>query len=550
MPPKKNGHQMDNPIFEILKDLNIAPSEDISQLFSDSKLIINKKHLLSLSIQKMTIEDAILKQDSNSKFIYTEETLKMVIDGSFISEKFSKKELLNIFGNQNSSLINLIIELKIFTKILIINDWRDFDPEFLNLIQREPICLTLLKNKSLKEEISVKYLVDEHGELCEEYLNYLDKCMEFMNWEKFKEDPGFIFEYELPTLQKIRAKFNMKKFLCHLLFCYDSFSTMEQIDNLICLNYDFIDWKLMKKIMDNYSSLEQENENQKRLWLKTTFETNSSYFSNKDIAKWIRDNETKYHHQGYSEIPEFHKFANHDPSIFEFFCIESLFVSQLVDYGKLVEYLEDDNIFTKSDYDKKIVSKMYQFILENRSNNSFKKIASNPQKTLFKMKANKLKEHMNSEFLSLPMEILLEFGKTIVKTSLKEILEADNWDDLADFHVKIRNKEIKLDELFGKKFKLKNDVLESFGSNKAFVRCCICLESENKKLYLFDICSHSICWTCFQNYLSSKGLSGNAIKIGNRIKINLTNDMPQLPCPTCRLETVSKKFIVLIELFC
>ena len=84
---------------------------------------------------------------------------------------------------------------------------------------------------------------------------------------------------------------------------------------------------------------------------------------------------------------------------------------------------------------------MIELLLENRANPSFQTIAKNPRNTLFKLKQLNLKVHMDPDFLAIePFEISLQFKTTIVKTTLKELLEADDWNNLADFHEKIKNK--------------------------------------------------------------------------------------------------------------
>ena len=540
---------MEIPIFKILERLEPLPSKDINKLFSASSLIINKKHLLSLWIKKISIESAIFKEDPDSKVIFTPETLKMVIEDSFICEKFSKKMLLNIFANQNSDLIKFILDTQTFTKIYLINDIMDFDSDFLNLSQNNNICLKLLEDKSLNGKIRLKYLVDDgKGETNLGFLEHLEKCDELLNWKKFEESKRFVLDvFGSSELRKIRKQFPMKKIVSHLLYSTPC-PPPRQIDTLICLNEDFVDSKILKKILSCYCRMEDENRLNR---FQQIFGTNNSfYFSNKDIASWIYANQNLYFEGNYYEIKDLISYSFHDDSIYQWFCKNKLFIENLVDYAKLIEFLEKIDF---SDFNLKTISFMFQFILIKRTNVNFKKMARNPRKTLFKMKRFNLKGQMESDFLAIePFEIFLEFGETVVKTSLKELLDADDWDNLADFHNKIKNKEINLNALIGINLRLENEIFKSLGTSKASVKCCICLDGgENKELHIFDVCSHIICWKCFDDYLISKGLLlTKTTKNGNKVRIDCQGRDNKMQCPNCRLETFSNNSITLIKLFC
>ena len=101
--------------------------------------------------------------------------MQMVIDKSLVSEKHSIKDILSIFANQNPKLIQKILDLEIFSKILIINDIKEYRSEHLNIKQGSDLSFELLEKKDLKLKISIKTLVDFKGSLNFKYLEHLPK---------------------------------------------------------------------------------------------------------------------------------------------------------------------------------------------------------------------------------------------------------------------------------------------------------------------------------------------------------------------------------------
>ena len=100
---------------------------------------------------------------------------------------------------------------------------------------------------------------------------------------------------------------------------------------------------------------------------------------------------------------------------------------------------------------------MIEYIIKNRSKAGFHRVASHPEKILFKIKEYNLEKQMNKNFLSEEIEMILKFQNHDIKTTLKELLEATNWDELSDFKQKVREKAIKIDEILSLNLKTIGD---------------------------------------------------------------------------------------------
>ena len=408
---------MDIPL-EIMKNLKPLNPENFVALFLESKFVINKKHLLILSLEQTSLAKAILQNDPNAKYVFTSETLALFLEEEFSFEKFSKKEILNIFANQNSSLVTKILDLNIFDKIYIINDIEDYEAEALNIRQGSDLSFNLLE----KNCCEIKYLINSEGEINPLYLDHLKKCISLMDPEKIiindnDNSPQFILNLDKSSLQKIMKKFNVKKFL-H--FIYDQFNpcliNQQHIENLIFLNGDFIDSRILALLMNNYTSFDDENHE----WIKNLFKFNEYYFTNYNIAKWISENIEKY--KNYKKIEEFHNYSFHNQKIYDYFYKRGFFVEKLTEFPHLVSFLMVKLESTENlDEDGlPIICKMIEYILENRLNVNFEKVASQPEKILFKIKEYGLKEEMSEEFLSKDFEIRLKFKNHDITTTLMD----------------------------------------------------------------------------------------------------------------------------------
>jgi len=206
---------METPILEIMKNLKSLNPENFLNLFLEPKFIINKKQLLILYLEQMTLEKGIFEDSPNSKFIFTKETLEVAIENDFPSKNFSKKELLNIFANQNGTLLGIILDLKIFGEIYIINNIQDFEVEALNIKQDGDLSFELLENKNIKQQIFIKSLINIKGEINLKYIDHLQKCIVFMDPKKTIVDNDFLnffINVDKSILQKIVKKFNLRSF--------------------------------------------------------------------------------------------------------------------------------------------------------------------------------------------------------------------------------------------------------------------------------------------------------------------------------------------------
>ena len=165
---------MENNSLEIIQTFGSLKVEDFIKLFSQTKFVMNHDHLIMLSLRQTTLEKAIFEEMQNSKILFTKETLKITMGADFDCEKFSKEEIYNIFANQNKDLIYEILDLNLFEEIFIIHSFEDYQNGALNIKKGNDLSYELLENKSLKEKIRIKYLLNEKGELDE-------KLSEFVN---------------------------------------------------------------------------------------------------------------------------------------------------------------------------------------------------------------------------------------------------------------------------------------------------------------------------------------------------------------------------------
>ena len=544
---------MEISILEIMNELKFETPEDFLNLVLEPKFQINKKHLLSLALKQITLEIAIFKDDPNSKFIFTKETLLLIVEEKFFSKTFSKKDHLNIFANQNGNLLWDILDLKVFDKIYIINDIQDYEPEALNIRQGSDLSFEVLQNKMIKEEIFIKYLINREGQINIKYLDHLQNCMFFMNTKTTKvnfDHSEFALNLNKSNLQKITNKFNLKKFLYYIYHQYDPFLlNQNQIENLIVLNGDFIDSKIFVLILNNYHKYKDENQN----WLKTNFKSYDFCFTNYDIVEWISSNPNNpnIYQEYYSKIEEFHNYTFHDQKVYQIFCSCNFFIEEMVEYSHLVNFLMQKlshPIDVGKDHEK-IISEMIKFLIKNRSHSFFQFVASNPEKILFKIKEYNFKKYMEEDFLSENFEIILKFHNHDIRTNLKELSEAIHWDDLYDFNQKLEHKEIKIDEVLSLNLNSITEVLKSFGVSKGLVECCICFGIAKKDTYIFKNCSHFICKECILNYLTSEGLSiKKQEERGNCLEIFLTSHV-RISCPKCKGQNPYLESIVFLKIY-
>ena len=155
---------MEEKVFKFAKEFSLQ-TENFMELFSGTNFVTNQKHLLLLSLERIKLENGIFEELPYSDLIFTKETFAIALDENFKCEQFSKKDILNIFANQNEGLLKEILNLNIFHEISIIQTIEDYQKEALNIKQGRNIIYEILKNKSTKQTISIKYLLNEKGEL-------------------------------------------------------------------------------------------------------------------------------------------------------------------------------------------------------------------------------------------------------------------------------------------------------------------------------------------------------------------------------------------------
>ena len=330
---------MEKNLSKLTKGFEPMNTETFITLFSGNNFVINKKHLLLLSLEKTQMDESIFHELPNSKIVFTKETFLIAIQEDFSSKKFSKEEICNIFANQNEELFQEILDLHIFQDILIIHAFEDYQKGSLNINQKSNLCYEILKNKSIKEKISIKYLLNENGELDEKLLNSLEICENLINYDKNKisfESPLFLLKFHRSILSTVQSTFKLRVFANCLVEFEDFFPNQEEIENLILMNGDFINYKIMWVILKTYYSFNDQNQE----WLRKIFSSNEYYFSNLDIAKWIAYNFKKYKDHGYAGIKELHHYFFHDENVYSFFYNNNFFIEQLTIFSPLINLLE------------------------------------------------------------------------------------------------------------------------------------------------------------------------------------------------------------------
>lgn len=310
------------------------------EIFDGCDLIINSKHLVSLTLEKLSREKAIFEDDPNANFIFTDETLQMVVEGSLVSEKHLKKDILSIFANQNPKLVQKILDLEIFDKIIIINDINDYEPQLLNIRQGSNLGFELLEKIDLKLEICIKFLVNPLGEMNLRDLSYLWDCVSFMredgnHFEKSRE--LLLQKLDLISLQTIKRRFSMMKYVCYFVSLSKKQFSKEELERIIILNQSLIDGKVLGLILNNYHYFNDNNQ----VWLQETFKKYECMYSNLDYASWILANFDDYKSWGYFKLPEFYtNYCFYDENIVEYFAKNEFFLRRLVRQKDVVSFLE------------------------------------------------------------------------------------------------------------------------------------------------------------------------------------------------------------------
>ena len=179
---------------------------------------------------------------------------------------------------------------------------------------------------------------------------------------------------------------------------------------------------------------------------------------------------------------------------------------------------------------------MMEYILKNRNNPEFSRISNNPERIFFKTNLGNI---FSSPILDQNFELNLCFRNHPIKTTLKELISAQNWVDFLDFKQKIFTKEIKIDEIINFNFKSIGDIMKSVGVKVNWIEYCICFEVRSDENYVFGGCGHFICKTCLFTYVKGKGVELKPNMQGISLEFNFVNPI-SVPCPKCKKENVMK----------
>ena len=530
---------------EIFKYFGPLNYDDFKNLFLGSQLDDNRNHLLLLKFRKIvgdeTTAQFVMRDNLNCEIYFDEQELDMVFDGRFSNEHFSQKEILNIFLRCNHKLIDNVLKQNLFEKIYIINDVEDFEKEALNIKEGSALSFFLLEKKDLIPQIFIKNLVNRRGKVNIKHLDYLEKCLYLLNNDdnKFedKECLKFMTELDVESLKKIMTKFNLSKYLFRLVNC-EYLIQKDAIEKLIFINRNLIDMDILYIILDNYYSFKNENE-----WLQRIFKENEICFSNYEIALWIIGR-TEIYNYHYSNIEEFHQFCFPEKRIYELFFNSEIFIEKLAEPSHLIQFLSKnfDALIKKN---SKILPKAIDYVFKYTNHSSFKQILENPENLLLKL--NKIKTKLAPQ-IDQNLELIIKFKSHNIKTSLKELLNAETWDDLSDFYNKLNEGLIKIDDVINLKLKKMGEILKSKKILNGSIQCCICLEFK-ENLYIFQECSHFICLYCVDNYIKrtlNYPVEGKRKENKVFYKMNWNNPVP---CPTCRKDNVVQNEMTILKIF-
>ena len=435
-------------IGEIFQKFGPLKYDDFINLFIEPPTL-NEKYLLTLTLQKIIgskkISECLFEQYPDFNYVFNEDNLTVLMDSEFLMKNVSKKEILNLFVNLNNDLLNKVLDLNMFEKIYIIHDAEEYDTDCLNIVSGTELSFSLLEKTDLKVPIFLKNLVNSNGKVNIKYLDHLDKCMAlFSNLNT--ESNNFIFDclefiikLDKPSLKKIMAKFNLSKYMEQ--FNHEDVTLeQEQIENLLFINNNIINSTVLQIILNSYYIHKEEGEND--VWIKKIFKDSEICYSNYDLFSWIIKNSSYCYEKHYKHIEEIHHYTFHDIRTCHEFYAKDYFAEKLADLKHVIYALDD--IFDDmedDDYDdpweiNKALLDMIDYMLRNRSGQAFKDLLNNPMGVLFHL--YKVKPRISQEFND--VELILKFNTHEIKTTINELLNVKNWDDVQDFCDKINKK--------------------------------------------------------------------------------------------------------------
>ena len=549
-------------IEEIFQKFGPLNNNDFINLFLEPYKI-NEKYLLTLSLQKIIgsnkISECIFKKFPDFISVFLEENLNILLEPEFKWIHFSKKDILNLYVNFNNDLIDKVLNLNIFEKIYIIHDDEEYDSECLNIVSEGELSFLLLEKNDLKPQIFLKNLADSNGHVIIKYLDHLGKCISlFSNLNPSKsnfifQSLDFMIKLDRESLKKIMKKFNLVKYL-------DQFTNedvvldREEIENLLFINNNIINSYMLQIILNSFVLRKDQVGNFE--WVQKLFKENEICYSNYDLFSWIISvNHHRYcYENNYLNIEEIHRYTFPDLRTSYEFHYKNYFVEKLAEPYHVIRALEDilNNLDENDPHENtKALADMVEFILRKRSSPAFEELLNNSQFFLDKnplFNLYKVKGKISQEFNDI--ELILNFKTNHnIKTTIGELLNTKNWDDLADFCDKIKKKQITIEEISHLKLPKIGEFLKEKNILKNLLQCCVCYEMLDD-LYLFQECSHSICENCLENYMIiTLKLEYTKKKDGNKFQFRFRQNGKSVLCPNCKKENVNGLEMILMKIF-
>jgi len=538
-------------IEEIFKAYPSINEKEFRKLFQDSNLKINQDYLLLRKFKKIlgneSIPVAIMRKKRGSPEYHVDFSLddvKAIIDGTFHSDEFARKDLLSFLVNFNKDFIELILDANIFDKIYIIDSSKEYEKDALNLRDGNPVSFMLLQRKDLKVEIIIKKLVNRNGKIHPEYLDHLDRCVNLMDEKentKTKKGLDFILTLEWNYLNKVTKRFSLGKYVIRFAH-FDENLSIAEIERLFMIKGNVLDLDMFYIIYNNYHLLDDKD----NLWLLDILSDKEISYTNYEIATWVCFNEDIYWKQ-YQKIDQFHKYSFPDKKICNLFMKTSCFIPKLAVPEHINKFILD-NFEKYKDTQPKNIAKFLDYSFRKCTDPSFEILSDAPEQVLFKLE--KINKFISPD-VDKDKEITITFmSKYRIKTKIEELLTTINWFDFPNFHDQFMDGRIPITEVYLLKFKNKDEL---FRSKLVNMPCGICLKMV-ENTFIFAECSHSICLACCKNYLKTTlKINFKKEKSENRVIFYLERSNSQrfdrVKCPTCKKEIEKNDEVIIVRVF-
>lgn len=538
-------------IEEVFKTVPSINERDFRKLFQESSLKINQDYLLSRKFKKLlgseTIPQSILRKKrthSDSQIEFSLEDLKAVLTGTFHSEEFPRKDLLNFLVNFNKEFIEPVFDSNVFDKIYVIDSVQEYEKDALNLREGSPISFMLLHRRDLKVDVIIKKLVNKNGKIHPEYVDYLDRCQSLMNEKentKTKKGLDFIMSMQWNDLIKVMKKFNLAKYVIRFAHFEENLN-MSEIERLFMIKGNLLDMDMFYIVYNNYYLLDDKDNS----WLHKILAEKEIHYTNYEIATWVSFNENIYV-KNYEKLECFHKYAFPDKKICELFMKTNCFVPGLA-IPEHVNRFIFDNFDKYKDSQPRMLARFVEFSLKKCDDPSFEILCSAPEKVL--MKLDKLNKFFPAD-IDKTKELKITFlSKYQIQTKVEEIISTTNWFDFPNFHDQFMSGTIPITDVYLLKYKSKD---EMFKSKLVNMPCGVCLKMV-ENTFIFAECSHSICLACCKNYLkTTMKINFKKEKNENKVIFYLERSSSQryekVKCPTCKKEIEKNDEISIVRVF-